>query len=62
MNVTLIHPQHGRKVATLQAEVDADLAHGWIVEGQDVVTASPAPRRRRQKLETATDDGSFDLR
>jgi hypothetical protein len=29
MNVTLIHPIHGAKVATMEAEVEADETNGW---------------------------------
>jgi hypothetical protein len=29
MNVTLVHPIHGAKVATIEAEVEADEKNGW---------------------------------
>ena len=29
MNVTLVHPIHGAKVATMEAEVEADEKNGW---------------------------------
>jgi hypothetical protein len=29
MNVTLVHPIHGAKVATIEAEVEADEQNGW---------------------------------
>jgi len=29
MNITLVHPIHGAKVATMEAEVEADETNGW---------------------------------
>lgn len=31
MNVVLVHPVHGAKVATLEAEMEHDLKEGWVV-------------------------------
>jgi hypothetical protein len=58
MNVTLIHPQHGRKVATLQAEVDADIARGWEVEKP----AAARKRRAKDEAEVVLIDAADDVR
>lgn len=58
MNVTLIHPQHGRKVATLQAEVDADIARGWEVEKPPVARK----RRAKEEAEVVLIDAADDVR
>ena len=29
MNITLVHPIHGAKVATMELEVEADEKNGW---------------------------------
>lgn len=37
MNVTLVHPLHGAKVATMEAEVEADEKNGWTRYNPDEV-------------------------
>ena len=37
MNVTLVHPIHGAKVATMEAEVEADEKNGWTRYNPDEV-------------------------
>ena len=54
----LRHPQHGTKVASMEAEVEHDCKHGWkefdpteqevIVEETPVVENALAPRSRRK--------------
>jgi hypothetical protein len=29
MNITLVHPIHGAKIATMEAEIEADEKNGW---------------------------------
>ena len=29
MNITLVHPIHGAKIATMELEAEADEANGW---------------------------------
>ena len=45
MNVKLYHPVHGTKVATLEAEVEADLQNGWV---RDLAPVNQLKRQRRQ--------------
>lgn len=57
MNVVLVHPKHGAKVATLQAEIDVDLKNGWVpyvkpvmpVIEQSSITAVQESVRRGRK-------------
>lgn len=56
MNTYLRHPVHGTKVATLDAEVEADKENGWVEFDPDnrEVKEEEAPsnelrRRRRQE-------------
>lgn len=39
MNVTLVHPIHGAKVATMEAEVEADEKNGWTRYNPDTPSA-----------------------
>ena len=41
--IYLTHPQHGRKVATLEAEAVADEANGWVRDAPAEPVAPPAP-------------------
>ena len=52
MNVTLVHPIHGAKVATDQAEIDNDEKNGWTRYNPDTpVEAAPiAEKPVRNKL------------
>ena len=52
MNVTLIHPEFGAKVATDQAEIDNDEKNGWTRYNPDTpVEAAPiAEKPVRNKL------------
>jgi len=48
MNVKLYHPVHGTKVATLEAEVEADLENGWVRGPEDLAPVNQLKRQRRQ--------------
>ena len=52
MNVTLVHPEFGAKVATDQAEIDNDEKNGWTRYNPDTpVEAAPiAEKPVRNKL------------
>jgi hypothetical protein len=56
----LRHPQHGTKVASMEAEVDHDYKHGWeeydpnetqVIEEAPVVENALAPRSRRKTVQ-----------
>lgn len=55
MHTYLKHPVHGTKVATLQAEVDADKENGWVEfdpndrNKTDEEPSNELRRRRRQE-------------
>ena len=55
----LRHPQHGTKVASMEAEVEHDYKHGWeeydpteqeVVEETPVVENALAPKSRRKTV------------
>ena len=39
MNVTLVHPIHGAKIATMDAEIEADEQNGWTRYNPDTPSA-----------------------
>jgi hypothetical protein len=56
----LRHPQHGTKVASMEAEVEHDYKHGWeefdpnearVIEEAPVVENALAPRSRRKTVQ-----------
>ena len=47
--IPLWHPQHGRKIATLEVEAIADEKRGWMRGDQPAVTAIPKPVDKRSK-------------
>ena len=51
MNVKLYHPVHGTKVATLEAEVEADMENGWVRGPEDLAPVNQLKRQRRQGAE-----------
>ena len=54
MHIYLRHPIHGTKVATMQAEVEADVQNGWEVYNLDAPVVEVAPvneLKRRRKTE-----------
>lgn len=58
MNITLIHPVHGAKVATMELEIEADEKKGWTRYNPDTpVQAAPVNtleiKRRRKPAEEA---------
>jgi hypothetical protein len=59
MNITLVHPVHGAKVATMELEVEADEKNGWTRYNPDTpVQAAPVvntleTKRRRKPAEEA---------
>ena len=60
MNIILIHPIHGAKVATMELEVAADEKNGWTRYNPDTpVQAAPVNtleiKRRRKPAEEATE-------
>jgi hypothetical protein len=58
MNVTLVHPIHGAKVATNQVELEMDEKNGWTQYNPDTpveVTSEPvveAPKRKYSRKVT----------
>jgi len=57
--IYLRHPQHGTKVASMEAEVEHDYKHGWeeydpteqeVVGEPPVVENALAPRSRRKPV------------
>lgn len=66
MNIVLSHPVHGAKIATLEAELEADLRNGWAIvpefvkieksepdidEGLEIIKNSmPPPRTKRRTV------------
>jgi len=58
MNITLVHPVHGAKVATMELEVEADERNGWTrynpdtpVQVAPVVNTLEIKRRRSKPVE-----------
>ena len=60
MNIYLVHPVHGAKVATMELEAEADEKNGWTRYNPDTpVQAAPVvntleTKRRRKPAEEAT--------
>ena len=61
MNITLVHPVHGAKVATMELEAEADEKNGWTRYNPDTpVQVAPVvntleTKRRRKPAEEATE-------
>jgi hypothetical protein len=60
MNVTLVHPIHGAKVAINELEIEMDEKNGWTRYNPDTpVQAAPVntleTKRRRKPAEEATE-------
>ena len=60
MNVTLVHPLHGAKVAINELEIEMDEKNGWTRYNPDTpVQAAPVntleTKRRRKPAEEATE-------
>jgi hypothetical protein len=60
MHITLVHPIHGAKVATMELEVEQDEKNGWTRYNPDTpVQAAPVntleTKRRRKPAEEATE-------
>ena len=63
MNLTLIHPIHGAKVATMELEAEADEKNGWVRYNPDTPSeleeAAPVnalgTKRKNRKVEVATE-------
>ena len=58
MNITMIHPVHGAKIATMDLEAEADEKNGWTRYNPDTpVQAAPVNtleiKRRRKPAEEA---------
>ena len=58
MNITLVHPVHGAKVATMELEMEMDEKNGWTrytldtpVEAAPVVNELEVKRRRTRPIE-----------
>jgi hypothetical protein len=54
MQIYLKHPIHGTKVATMEAEAEADVQNGWEVYNLDAPKVEAAPvneLKRRRKTE-----------
>ena len=41
MNIVLIHPVHGAKVATMELEIEADEKNGWTRYNPEAPTSEP---------------------
>jgi hypothetical protein len=58
MNITLVHPVHGAKVATMELEMEMDEKNGWIRYNPDTPSepeAAPVNAlevKRRRKVTT----------
>lgn len=63
MNITLVHPIHGAKVATMELEAEEDEKNGWTRYNPDTpVQAAPVvntleTKRRRSKPAEETNEG-----
>jgi len=60
MNITMIHPVHGAKVAIMDLEAEEDEKNGWIRYNLDTpVQVAPTNtleiKRRRKSVEEATE-------
>jgi hypothetical protein len=60
MNITMTHPVHGAKVATMDLEAEEDEKNGWIRYNPDTpVQVAPVntleTKRRRKPAEEATE-------
>lgn len=54
MNVVLVHPIHGAKIATMQAELDRDVENGWTEYNPDTLPAETRRAKAKAKVkETA---------
>lgn len=57
MNVVMVHPQHGAKVATLDLEIEQDVKNGWTrynadTSAQEVAAPEEKPKRKISKKVT----------
>ena len=58
MNITMIHPVHGAKIATMDLEAEADEKNGWIRYNSDTSSEPEAAPvnvlevKRRRKVTT----------
>ena len=58
MNITMTHPVHGAKIATMDLEADADEKNGWTRYNPDTLSESEAAPvnvlevKRRRKTTT----------
>lgn len=53
MNIVLVHPIHGAKIATLQAELEQDVKNGWTEYNSDTPKAAT---RKSRKDKPAVED------
>lgn len=55
MNVVLVHPIHGAKIATHQAELEQDVQNGWMEYNPDtpavVAPEAEKPKRKRKVID-----------
>lgn len=54
MNIILVHPMHGAKVATQCAELEQDIKNGWVKYDSDI----PRAPARKPKKDKSANDGS----
>jgi len=58
MNITLVHPVHGAKIATMELEAETDEQNGWIRYNSDTLSEPEAAPvnvlevKRRRKVTT----------
>ena len=58
MNITMIHPVHGAKIATMELEAETDEKNGWIRYNSDTSSEPEAAPvnvlevKRRRKVTT----------
>jgi len=60
MNIVLIHPVHGAKVATMELEIEMDEKNGWTRYNPDTPVQAALvntleTKRRRKPAEEATE-------
>ena len=52
MNIVLVHPVHGAKIATQQAELEQDVKNGWTEYNPDTPKAATRkPRKDKAAVE-----------
>lgn len=61
MMVYLKHPRHGKKIAYLQGEVDADKENGWVEYNPDEEKKNGVQREEEQEAPEEKVNGYLDM-